>query len=639
MSTPYVAYSYADGSANTLRPTKVTYPNGREVDYAYGAADSPDDLLSRVFEIKQDSSVLARYDYLGATNIVRCDYAEPQVRWDLSPTGNTFTGLDSLNRVVDNLWRNYGASTDADRIQYTYDRAGNRLSRENAAAPGGNDELYNYDGVNRLVDLARGDLTVAKDRITEPTLTERWNLDATGNWSRYSNADFLAPADTVDQTRTSNQVNELTELTSTVGASWAQPAYDRAGNMTALPQPLVPTANYEATYDAWNRLVLLEAVAAYAYDPLNRRVTVDDGTNVRHAYFSQQWQTLEERLDGSTDAERQFVWGLRYVDDLILRDRTTSGPLDERLYALQDANWNVDAIVDADGGVQERYRYAAYGAPTFLQPDFTPRSPNESEFNWESLYCGYKYDEQTGLYCVRWRYLQPGIGGWIGRDFRAYVDGFSLSAYARLNPIHLFDPSGLACCCCCVESIQFISEPTFFRDGLSVGHSFKVGITVSLSGKQNPPAEPCRISWREKSTQPDLHRPIKMPAGEWHDMADINYYDMLKTGVLGAGAFRGGDEEVTLEHWIDVFHPYDYSRRSCDATQSLTIPFFDAPQSSSGLQDPDRELEIQVQAYSGLGCNCPQTETSTLFVRQYLWFSQPGPDSNRFYTISGISPV
>ena len=469
MSTPYVAYSYADGTANTLRPTKITYPNGREVDYAYGAADSPDDLLSRVLEIKQAAAVLARYDYLGATNVVRCDYAEPQVRWDLSPTGNTFTGLDSLNRVVDNLWRNYGTSTDADRIQYTYDRAGNRLSRENAVAPGGNDELYRYDGVNRLVDLARGDLTVAKDRVTDPTLTERWNLDATGNWSRYTNADFLAPADTLDQTRTSNQANELTKLTSTIGVSWAQPVYDRAGNMTSFPQPHAPAADYDATYDAWNRLVLLEA-GVYAYDPLNRRVTVADGTNVRHAYFSRRWRVLEERLDGSTDAERQFVWGLRYVDDLILRDRTTSGPLDERLYALQDANWNVDAIVDADGGVQERYRYAAYGAPTFLQPDFTPRSPNQSDFDWESLYCGYRYDEQTGLYQVRNRYLQPGIGGWITRDPIGYEDGLSLYQYVQSRPTNGFDPTGLGdplpkdcsprdCCATLIEKmVRFASN-------------------------------------------------------------------------------------------------------------------------------------------------------------------------------------
>ncbi len=48
----------------------------------------------------------------------------------------------------------------------------------------------------------------------------------------------------------------------------------------------------------------------------------------------------------SSNPNRQYVWGERYIDDLILRDRDTTGDgtLDERLYALQDANWNVVAV-------------------------------------------------------------------------------------------------------------------------------------------------------------------------------------------------------------------------------------------------------------------------------------------------------
>ena len=50
-------------------------------------------------------------------------------------------------------------------------------------------------------------------------------------------------------------------------------------------------------------------------------------------------QVLEERVDGSPSAESQFVWGIRYVDDCVLRDRDTtgSGVFNERLYAMQDA--------------------------------------------------------------------------------------------------------------------------------------------------------------------------------------------------------------------------------------------------------------------------------------------------------------
>ena len=68
---------------------------------------------------------------------------------------------------------------------------------------------------------------------------------------------------------------------------------------------------------------------------------------------------LEERLGSST--ERQNVWGLRYIDDLVIRDRdadSNSGTgnygksgsgLEERLYGLQDPNWNVVTVGGADG--------------------------------------------------------------------------------------------------------------------------------------------------------------------------------------------------------------------------------------------------------------------------------------------------
>ena len=40
---------------------------------------------------------------------------------------------------------------------------------------------------------------------------------------------------------------------------------------------------------------------------------------------------IEERV-GVSNPERQFVWGLRYVDDIVERDRDTNGngTLDER---------------------------------------------------------------------------------------------------------------------------------------------------------------------------------------------------------------------------------------------------------------------------------------------------------------------
>ncbi|MBX3435766.1 MAG: hypothetical protein KF847_20805 [Pirellulales bacterium] len=258
----------------------------------------------------------------------------------------------------------------------------------------------------------------------------------------------------LDQARTSNVVNEITDITETAGPSWATPAYNRAGNMTTVPKPAAPTGGYTATYDAWNRLVKLadgsDTVSEYSYDGAQRRIvqlSYVAGTlsETRHLYYTDpsQWQVIEERLGASTDADRQFVWGLRYVDDCLLRDRDSdsNGSLDERLYALQDANWNVTGLVDPDGDVQERFAYTAYGVPLFLAANFTPQGASGS--GWEPLYCGYRHEAATGLFHVRHRVLHPVLGVWVQRDLASNDPGPHLYKYAASSPITFVDASGL----------------------------------------------------------------------------------------------------------------------------------------------------------------------------------------------------
>ncbi len=48
------------------------------------------------------------------------------------------------------------------------------------------------------------------------------------------NRDRIVGAESVTDVQ---QVNEITDVTKTVGASWVTPVYSRAGNMTTMPQP------------------------------------------------------------------------------------------------------------------------------------------------------------------------------------------------------------------------------------------------------------------------------------------------------------------------------------------------------------------------------------------------------------------
>ncbi|MFO0918068.1 MAG: hypothetical protein U0872_07115 [Planctomycetaceae bacterium] len=196
------------------------------------------------------------------------DYQQPDIKWTLADlsgvndpdTGDIYSGWDRFDRIKDNRWYNYGNSTDADRIQYGYDRAGSRLWRNNTVATAAGakfDELYNYDAIERLKNMARGTLNGSNTGLTSETFAQCWTLDATGNWQGFREDDNGDGNWDLVQSRTANPVNEITGIANSVGSAWAQPVYYPNGNMTTLLQPADPGSSYTATYDAWNRLVTL----------------------------------------------------------------------------------------------------------------------------------------------------------------------------------------------------------------------------------------------------------------------------------------------------------------------------------------------------------------------------------------------
>ncbi len=469
-STPNVQYAYLSGSANSIRPTLMTYPNGRVLTYSYGTAGGANDALSRTAALidNDGTTQLAAYQYLGLGTFVEVDYTEPDIKYtliDLSSsndpdTGDIYSGLDRFSRVKDCRWYNYWTSTDAVRIKHGYDRAGNRLYREDpVAASYGKafDELYAYDRTYRLVAMQRGTLNGSKTRITggSKTFEQCWTLDATGNWQGFrEDSDGNSSWDLV-QARSDNKVNEITGVTNSVGSAWTAPAYNRNGNMTTVPQPADPTKGYTATYDAWNRLVKIvdvptgQTVQENAYDGRTFRVVKKSYTagvlsETRQLFYSTGWQVVEKRVGAATAAERQFVWGLRYLDDLIVRDRDTTGggSLIERLYALQDANWNVMAISNSAGVTQERYAYSSYGTPVVSTGTIGTRS--SSSYLWEVLYGGYRSDSSSDLYSNRHRTYVPLAGIWLARDLIVYSgEDFNLYQYCQSAPQMFVDSLGL----------------------------------------------------------------------------------------------------------------------------------------------------------------------------------------------------
>jgi RHS repeat-associated protein len=368
----------------------------------------------------------------------------------MATSAPTYGGFDAFNRVTNVVWSQ--DASDLVELEYGYDLASNRTFRQDGMATGF-DELYQYDGLQRLKSLARGTLASINTRITSPKLQQGWELDATGNWSGFDSSDYVTAANSTAQRRTSNAANEIAAITTDVGTIWNTPLYDRNGNMNHVPDSASPSDNRLAGYDAWNRLVYYDPdesgnQSVTHYDGLNRRATHDiynsSGTllSKRSFLYSDQWQVLEERLAAApTIPDRQFVWGLRYIDDLILRDRSNGGTLNERLYNLADANWNTVALYDpVTAPVILRANYTPYGLPSFLDVSFNPTTNTKS---WETLYCGYRYEIATGLYLVRMRWMHAWLGCWLTSDPLGSLDTDNLYLYVRANPLRYTDPSGL----------------------------------------------------------------------------------------------------------------------------------------------------------------------------------------------------
>jgi RHS repeat-associated protein len=482
-TTPNVQYAYADGSENTIRATSLTYPNGRVLNYDYGTPDGISDSASRIESLIDDDGVthLADYSYLGANSIVQVNEMQPGIQYTLvgiqggndPVTGDIYRGLDLFSRVKDLIWVSLGGSSSSSsssgsscvggtnivRIQHGYDRASNRLWRKDLVAVTSGaafDELYRYDGLYRLSTMQRGAINSTQTAITAGVATfgQCWTLDATGNWEGFREDDTGSGTWDLIQTRTANTVNEISDISDLVGPSWVIPVYDASGNMTKVPQPASPSSAYAVTYDAWNRAVKLtdpstgNTVETNAYDGRKYRTNRSDYTagvlsETRDLFYTALWQSIEEWIGTSTNPDRQFVWGVRFIDDLVLRDRASTGGvgLNERFYALQDALGSVAAIVNSLGVVGERYAYMPYGDPIFLSPEFVPES--EAVFNWETLFAGYRADLPSALYVVRGRLLCYATGTWLMRDPIEYVDSLNLYAYVMGRAVTFVDPTGL----------------------------------------------------------------------------------------------------------------------------------------------------------------------------------------------------
>ena len=314
------------------------------------------------------------------------------------------------------------------RIKHGYDRVGNRLYREDVVSTANNknfDELYAYDGINQLVDMQRGTINSAKTGVTAKKWQDQFAFDATGNWQTFKQDTDGNGTWETNQTRTHNKANEI----ATIGGSSSNTATDANGNMTKIVKPDVWNAAFTCVFDAWNRMVQVKdgttTVASYSYNGLDHRVKKVVGSTTTTSFFNSEWQELESKTGNDTIV---YVWGLRYIDDLLFRDKDSV-----RLYSLADPNWNVVALTNVSGAVQERIAYNAFGKASWLDASFGAKSA--SLYSCDRTFTGQVLDAESGLMLYRNRFYHTGVGRFVTRDPVGYeADDINLFRYVTNNP-------------------------------------------------------------------------------------------------------------------------------------------------------------------------------------------------------------
>ena len=102
-------------------------------------------------------------------------------------------------------------------------------------------------------------------------------------------------------------------------------------------------------------------------------------------------------------------------------------------YYLQDVSGNITGLVNNAGTLQNHYSYLPFGGADTTVEAVT----NTLKF------AAREYDSEIGLYYMRARYYDPGMGRFISEDPAGITGSINVYAYANNVPTDLRDPWGL----------------------------------------------------------------------------------------------------------------------------------------------------------------------------------------------------
>ena len=373
-----------------------TYPSGLSIVRSLDTAGRLKSLT------RTDGSTIASYTY-----------DDPNGRYTLQ-YGN---GLQTVY-TYDHLYRITDIESTIAHYGYTYDAADNVTSIQFYHLSGTPKNVYQYDGMNRLIKATYGQTGTTVEYLLDK-LDNRLQVVRNGTQETY------LPN---NGTQLTDPMNRYTQVGS------ISLAYDAKGN-------LLQDGTHSYTYDALNRLVGVSATgggsASYVYDALDRRIAKIVGSDTTYFIYDDGEQVLEER-DGSNQLLARYTYD-EGIDHPFTMER--GGKL---YYYHLDALGNVTEVSDESGALVERYTYEAFGQVSIF--DGSGNSLSASGIGNPYLFAARRYDPESGLYYFRARMYHPTLGRFMQMDPLGYEAGMNLYTYAMANPLKFCDPTGLFPC-------------------------------------------------------------------------------------------------------------------------------------------------------------------------------------------------
>lgn len=395
-----ITTSVFDGMSNK---TACVYPSNLRIDMTY-------DALNRLRTVRNPTTTLASYDYVGPERVERRSHGngtQARFQYDGYTGAPVNPGDFGVKRTVGTLHERIVGGVVLDDRTNTWDRMGNKKSRSDVRVGGPLiDQQFTYDRAYRMTRSTRtgsAPVDYTLDGVHNRLDPGYVMLAATPEpadfqMNQYSKTASLLPYD---------KDSDLVKRGRNRPVKSEARSYDGNGNLTVIASHATAT---RMVYDYRNQMVEHDALgkrSTYQYDAFGRRWQRTVGS-VGTAYVHDGWRVIEEYTSGFGALTATYAYGSG-IDEPITMQR--AGQL---YYFHADDQGNVGAVTDTAGNVVERYDYSDFGGTHFRSANGSPRA--ESAIGNVVLYNGRWLDAETGFYYFRTRYLEPAMGRFTARD-------------------------------------------------------------------------------------------------------------------------------------------------------------------------------------------------------------------------------